>query len=151
MKKTAAALAMALGLMVPGINADVLYLYGKIDSVNTPNSLIKAGDAVYIKINYSPSTNAAARIYVTVNESSLNLLRGAPGGTVFVDANPNDGTVQWNVSNSSSVAVDVATDTPGGVIPCIDDFNLGRSLEIFYGNVIAYGTITAIPRTRPGN
>lgn len=150
MKKTAVMIAMALSLMVSGVNANILYVYGKVDTVTGVNPLIKVGDAAYFRIVYSP-TFAVSNATVTVNDSMLNLARTNDGSTVFIDENPADGTVQWSLSNSPVISIDVASNTPGGVIPCIDNFDLGRTFQIFFNGIIANGTVTSKPVTRTGN
>jgi hypothetical protein len=151
MKKAAAVLALVLGLMAQGVNANILYFYGKVDSVTPVNPLIKAGDAAYFEVEYSISTNAVSKANVTVHRSVLNLIRGGSMAHVFIDANPADGAVQWSVFDGPNFVVDVASNAPGGVMPCIDNFDLGRTFQIFFNGIIANGTITALPRTRTGN
>jgi len=132
-------------------NANVLYAYGKVNSVGT-NPLIKVNDAVYFVISYNTS-NVITQADVTVDRSELHILRQneTPTSHVVIDENPADGTVQWAVLDSGIFSMDVATNTPGGVIPCIDSFDLGRSFQIFFNGIIANGTIIATPRTRTGN
>lgn len=151
MRKTAAAIVTVLGLfMAQGIHANVLDLYGIVTGVNA-NPLIKGGDAVYITASYSPSTGSITRLTATINGSVLNIIRVSGNGNfVSVDENAADGTVQWTVTTSSGTSVDVATNTPGGVVPCIEGFDLGRSFQIVINNIIATGTITAKPKTRTG-
>ena len=140
---------LILLMSLVSLHANVLTFHGEINST-TPNPLIKVGDDVFIKINYSPSNNNVNRVTVTVNDSMLNLVRANDRTFVVVDADPSDGTVQWGISGSS-VNVDVATNTPGGVIPCIDDFDLGRTLQIFFNGINATGTVVATPNIRTGN
>lgn len=142
---------MVLGLFVAQeIQANVLYLYGTVTSVGT-NPLFKVGDAVYFKINYNASGGGVTRVYVMVNESELNVTRTSDGSTVTIDENASDGTVQWKMNNGSVITFDVASNTPGGVIPCIDSFDLGRTFQVFFNGIIANGTVTAKPVTRTGS
>lgn len=147
-KATVAVIAMALSL--PAIQANVLDFSGFVTSVNA-NPVIKVGDAVHIKVNYAPSSNVITRLTVSVNDSSLNLIRSLGNGNfVAIDENPVDGTVQWMVTTNSGTAVDVATNTSNGVIPCIDDFDLGKTFQIVLNDIIATGTVTQKPKTRLG-
>lgn len=144
---------MVLGLfLAQEVKANVMYVYGKIDSVSGLNPYLKVGDAVYFKINYAASGGAVSRASVTVNDSVLNFIRTNDTSVVFVDENPADGTVQWTLSTGNTGnSIDVASNTPGGVIPCIDSFDLGRSFHIDAGGgVSANGTVTAKPLTRTG-
>jgi hypothetical protein len=150
MKK--AVIATVLGLfMAQEINASVLYLYGKVDSVNTANPLIKVNDSVTFAISYN-SNNVITLSDVYVDRSDLHMRRMAasPPSYVFIDSDPSDGSVQWMVSDSL-FHVDVATNTPGGVIPCIEDFDKGNSFSISFNCISASGTLLAVPRTRAGN
>ena len=153
MKKTmlATAIAMVLGLMAQGVYANVLYVYGIVTSVTSVTPLVKAGDAVYLKVNYTQATGVVTRTTVTVNDSALNLARASDGSGVTIDENPADGTVQWSYSNSPNVTIDVASNTPGGVIPCIDSFDLGKTFQVFFNGITFSGTVTAKPQTRTGN
>src|SRR5256885_848795 len=91
------------------INANVTYFYGIVTTASN-NQLVKVGDAVFIKINYS--SGQITRATATVNDSVLNLVRTNDGSTLSVDENPADGVVQWHVVNGLALSVDVKTSTP---------------------------------------
>lgn len=142
---------LSLGSVIS--NANVLYFYGKVDSVGT-NPLIRVGDAVAIAVTYNASNNTISQINASVNNSELQLVRQPgemPLSHVIIDGDPVDGTVQWAVLDSNVMSADAASNTPGGVVPCIDNFDLGRVFSIFFNGIIANGTITSAPRSRTGN
>jgi hypothetical protein len=120
--------------------------------VNTVNPLFKAGDALYVAINYNGS-NVITSADVTVDRNELHLLRQSevPPSHVVIDENPVDGTVQWFINDSAVFGADVASNTPGGTMPCIDSFDLGRGFAVFFNGITANCTITATPRRRLGN
>lgn len=150
MKKTTAILAMVLGLLASGIQANVLDFAGIIISVNS-NPVIKVGDFVHIKVNYTASNGSINRLSASVDDSTFVLIRAAGfNNFVVVDQNPADGTVQWQFTTASGTNADVSFNTPSGTLPtCIaDPNNTGNAFQIVYGNIIANGIITAIPKTR---
>ncbi len=154
MRKMIVAVAMALGLMVQGVQANVAYVFGKIDSVSAANSYFKVGDAVMFKINYSSPGGvggAVSRANVTIDGSVYQFVRTNDTSVFNLDENPADGTIQWVLSTGNTGNhFDVASNTPGGVIPCIDNFDLGRSFQVEVNGYTGTGTVLAKPITRTG-
>lgn len=152
-KKMVVMVVMVIGMMVSGVRGNVLYFYGKVDSVTGSNPFLKVGDSVAFTIYYSATNNVITRVTASVDAGVLPLVRQieTPASHVFIDSDPSDGTVQWSVTDSGVFNADAASNTPGGVIPCIDSFDLGKTFQIFFNGVVANGTITALPRSRNGN
>lgn len=145
---------MALGLLAQGIYANVLDVYGVVTSASpSSNAYFKVGDGVKISARYQSQDGVVTELYMTVNNSVLNAIRagGAPGNLLTIDENAADGTVQWRMVTGHGSTFDIASNTPGGVIPCIDSFDLGRTFQIVVGNIIVNGTVVAKPQNRTGN
>lgn len=161
MKKLAMVLVAVMVCSAAQANPKVVQFYGWVTSVSATNQFAKPLDAVTILVNYNTMPNSFSGTIthadIMINQSVINFARSHDGTYVYVDDNPSPddpsgvGTVQWSILGGNGFSVDVATHTWLGVLPCIDQFDLGRQFEVYFGNVIIHGQIMAQPLARNGN
>lgn len=118
--------------------ASTVTFTGVIDRIN-PGSPFEPGDIFIARFQYDQVTKTVNRATITVEERQFKYL--ADGTRVSYGTDPCDGSVYYQVVNSSYVSITMQAATPDCNIPDLSMFNLNNFVYIFN----SFGHMTQIP------